>query len=214
MVCSPPLLLQLGQHLFQQLVGIEDRVLVAVLQLHQILGLIGGGRVELGELRLEGPLHVGRQLVVTRARQIDQREPGAVRRALGKPLLPVADELGVVGLLGDEHLLAQAGENALAVLLGIFQRAEQAELVVLAQHLVEQHRRCLVVANVVVVVTRQAVEQAEHPHHIVVAAARVVGKVEVLIRITLQIGHVDIVEHVGPQSRPPRSAGSCGSAER
>ncbi len=58
--------LQLGQHLFQQLVGIEDRVLVAILQLHQVFRPIGGGRIEVGQLRLERTLHGCGQLVVAR----------------------------------------------------------------------------------------------------------------------------------------------------
>ena len=102
-------------------------------------------------------------------------------------------------LARDEDLLAQAGEQALLILLGIFQRAEQAELVVLAQHLVEQHRRTLVGADVAVIVAGQAVEEAEHPHGLIVAAAHVLAEADVLIRIALQIGHVDVVEHVGPQ---------------
>ena len=193
------LLLQLGEHLLQQLIGVEHRVLVAILQLLQVLGSIGGGRVEAGQLGLEGALEAGGHLIIARAREIDQREPGSVRGAGAKPLLPVADEASVITLAGDKHLLAQAGEQALLILLGVFQCTEQAELVVLAQHLVEQHRRALVGTDIAIVVARQPVEEAEHPHGVIVAATHVVGKVEVLIRIALQIGHVDVVEHVGPQ---------------
>ncbi len=198
-VAVHPLRLQFGQHLLKQLVGIEDRVLVAVLQFLQVLRPIGGRRIEVGKLRLERPLHGGGQLVVAGAGEIDQREPGALGRALLQPLLPVGQQLAIVTLFGDKHLFAQTGEDALAILLGIFHRAEQPELVILAQHLVEQHRRTLVAADVLVVVTGQPVEEAEHAHQVVVAATQVIAERQMLIRIALQIGHVDVVEHVKTQ---------------
>ncbi len=47
--------------------------------------------------------------------------------------------------------------------------------------------------------TGQAIKEAEHPHQVIVAAAQVIAEAEMLIRIALQIGHVDVVEHVKAQ---------------
>ena len=48
-----------------------------------------------------------------------------------------------------------------------------------------------------VIVAGQPVEEAEHPHGFIIATTHVLAEIEVVVRVALQIGHVDVVEHVG-----------------